>query len=170
MPLRELQNGGLVTPWRDKQETATGICGTKMTLTGHGVFLLFWYSCIGTEVTKASMELVILVIYWEMKTPAEDHRITVWPQNEACDHSVLQEYLFICIMGVGLFHFCKETSMSFPYCSLHWTPSLFIFYDCSPNGQLWIQCNADFTFWGSKFKENLSIRVVYIWVDRKSVV
>lgn len=41
MPLTELQNGGLVIPWRDKQETATGICGTKMTLTVHEFFYFF---------------------------------------------------------------------------------------------------------------------------------
>lgn len=40
MPLRELQDGALVTPWRDKQQTATGICGIKMTLTLHAFFTL----------------------------------------------------------------------------------------------------------------------------------
>lgn len=128
MPLPELQNGGLVTPWKDKQQSATGVCGIKTTLTLRPFFSHFWYSCTGTEVTKASVELVIL--FWnetQWKLCAEDCRITVWPQNNACDHGVLQEYLFKCMMGVGLFCFCKETSMSFLYCSLNRTASLFFF-------------------------------------------
>lgn len=38
MLLMELQNGGLVTPWRDKQETATGICGSEVTPTVRAFF------------------------------------------------------------------------------------------------------------------------------------
>lgn len=41
MPLTELQSGGLVAPWRDKQQAATGIRGIQMTLTVHAFFHTF---------------------------------------------------------------------------------------------------------------------------------
>lgn len=71
-----------------------------MTLTVHDFFQAF---DTVAQAQKLQWHQWNWLYYREMKTCAEDHRITVWPQNNACDHGVLQEYLFICIMGVDLF-------------------------------------------------------------------
>lgn len=99
MPLTELQSGGLVAPWRDKQQAATGIRGIQMTLTVHAFFHTF---DTVAEAQKLQRHQWNSLYSCEMKKKkcAEDHRVTVWPQNNACDRDVLQEYLFIGIMGV----------------------------------------------------------------------